>query len=116
MLSKLMRLPVISYLVKYHEGSRVRHKSASPWALQAERLSLTVISASDGKQLSPRQSTAAHFLSLNGHAGFAYMAETAPVYRSTSLGPVGPTAAATEDMSYYYRLVRPPLLMPCALQ
>ncbi|GAB4818120.1 hypothetical protein N2152v2_005166 [Parachlorella kessleri] len=37
-------------------------------------------------------------------AGFAYMAETAPVYRSTSLGPVGPTAAATEDMSYYYRL------------
>lgn len=38
-------------------------------------------------------------------AGFSRMAETAPVYRTTRLTTINPTAAETEDMSFYYTLV-----------
>ena len=37
-------------------------------------------------------------------AGFAHMANEAPVYRSARLHVINPTAAASDDISYYYTL------------
>lgn len=52
---------------------------------------------------------------LHGAAGFSHQAGEAPVYRSSRLHAINPTAAVNEDTSYLYTLASDAGLAPAAL-